>query len=558
MSTMKLLKTTINDISHLEQHRVMEAKMAETDSAFPGQALSVLLSVNATLYSDFLTYFDDYLFDIDQTHQKLIEMRDAIHKSHDLLNDLFTNNINVSQLLPYFDWLQDGRTEFYQLYNGVKTIEPILLHLIEIIEQEFQNNENEQFRKEVTVLFDLLEEISESLLILKPIVTSLKNLFDTAIEFNEIFNDHMNSLDMEIEENLKKCIELQEINFTSPIRHNKPCFTLDQLVKMLSTNNSPEKELQIPALSSQETTIHEQFLQLRQSITPIEMSLKAVLPERLKNFEVRDIVNLEYLLRLLRKKYEYILGKYDLLQNEVLDLKYVLVDEKWTIIFENLNDELRLMLKDIEKLLEKIHTEGVSHEIKTKFNEQLKNKSTTVNKTFNIIHKAIDSSLLTERIALDTDEHAKHWLQLQEEYEELKPISNIEEMSKLSTDFTDLKINDATSEKPSSNRSSIGALLFKRMNIKPILVKEEPSNEENPFYDAKQIKVVRTSLNFNNVPELSFNQKKQATDEAERFKHYLKCKTKIIGGDKIYHKTILFDLKDNWTKNPFHKLKIPS
>ena len=118
MSTMKLLKTTINDISHLEQHRVMEAKMAETDSAFPGQALSVLLSVNATLYSDFLTYFDDYLFDIDQTHQKLIEMRDAIHKSHDLLNDLFTNNINVSQLLPYFDWLQDGRTEFYQLYNG--------------------------------------------------------------------------------------------------------------------------------------------------------------------------------------------------------------------------------------------------------------------------------------------------------------------------------------------------------------------------------------------------------------------------------------------------------
>lgn len=563
--------------------------MTEELKGFPHERLSISLRSNSQQYQDILLFFDDYQFDLDSTNQHLCSLAELLLKSHTLLAELFSDDVSVSQLLPYFDWIQEGRSEFYQLFNGIKTIEKVLLHLMEIIEEEFGCNEDELFQKELTALFDLLEEISDTLVSIKPIISSLKNLFDTAIEFNEIFKDHMNSLDEEIENNLSKCIELQEQNFESPVRHNKPTFTLDQLIKTLSSTNSPTKGLQIPAFSPSEQKIHEKLTQLEDSSAPIDLSLKHVLSERLDNFETRDVVNLEYLMRLLRKKYQYILDKYELLQVELRDLKQAIVDEKWVLIFTTLNDELRIMLKDVEKLLLKVGNPDLSEQLKTKLHDQLRSKSYTIDKTFGIIYNALESSILNESIATVTNEHAEKWLQLNTKFEHLLPEHQNENdpnktITQLSNDISELRLNDAPSEKPGSNRSSIGAILFKKMNIKPVLVREGDENDSNsdnvkcdrhrysnPFFDPCQATKLspKKVLNFNKVPALSFEQQLSILGTLEsraydinRLKQYGKLPTRIprlpFQRQKIIpHRTILFNFDANWVKKDNHQLKFP-
>ncbi|QEU60353.1 Kar9 [Kluyveromyces lactis] len=563
--------------------------MAEEPKAFPHQRLSISLRSNSQQYQDILLFFDDYQFDLDSTNQRLCRLAELLLESHTLLADLFSDDVSVSQLLPYFDWIQEGRSEFYQLFNGIKTIEKVLLHLMEIIEEEFGCNEDEQFQKELTGLFDLLEEISDKLVSIKPIISSLKNLFDTAIEFNEIFKDHMNSLDEEIENNLSKCIELEEQNFESPVRHNKPTFTLDQLIKTLSSTNSPTKGLQIPAFSPLEQKIHEKLTQLEDSSAPIDLSLKHVLSERLNNFETRDVVNLEYLMRLLRKKYQYILDKYELLQVELRDLKQAIVDEKWVLIFTTLNDELRIMLKDVEKLLLKVGNPDLSEQLKTKLHDQLRSKSYTIDKTFGIIYNALESSILNESIATVTNEHAEKWLQFNTKFEHLLPEHQNENdpnknITQLSNDISELRLNDAPSEKPGSNRSSIGAILFKKMNIKPVLVREGDENDSNsdnvkcdrhrysnPFFDPCQATNLspKKVLNFNKVPSLSFEQQLSIVETIEsraydinRLKQYGQLPTRIPRlpfqtQKNIPHRTILFNFDANWAKKHNHQLKFP-
>lgn len=510
---------------------------------FSDQKLSDLLSKSAGQYQNLLSFFDDYEFDLEGTNHQLLELAQLLLDSYTLLNELFTDDINVSQLLPYFDWIQEGKNEFYQLNNGIKTVEKILLHLMKIIEEEFETNEDEQFRKDLSVLFDLIEELSDTLVSLKPITVSLKNLFDTAVEFNEIFKDHMNSLDMEIESNLKKCIELQEKTFISPVRHNKLTFSLDQLIKLLSSSNTPTKGLCVPAFSPLEQSIHDKLVELEEASSPIELSLNSVLSQRLDSFETRDVVNLEYLMRLLRKKYHYIIEKYDLLQQEIEDLKHAIIDEKWRLIFINLNDELRIMLRDTEKLLIKIANPDLSDEITSRFKEQLQVKTQTIDKTFTVIYTAIESLVLSESIATVTNEYAEKWLQLKTQYEEYIPEDNTKEeeeaqktINALSDNISELKLNDGPTEKPGSNRSSIGALIFKKMNIRPVIVQEKDerkygdetyessrssrstsstsstsstaSNGLNPFYEptsSHESKAPKV-LNLSKVPPLSFDE----------------------------------------------------
>lgn len=535
--------------------------MNGNEQIFPFQKLSALLAESAESSVRVISYFNDFQFQLDDTSKSLSEMQNTLEGSICLLERIAVEEVTVSQLLDYFDWIQEGRKEFYQLFGGLQTFEPILLHLMEIIEEEFQGNDEEKFRNQLSVLFDKLEHISDALVDTKPVVRSVKKIFDTAIEFNEIFKEHMNSLDLEIENNFRMCLEIQESNFSSPVRHNKPIYSLDQLVTMLSSNHTPGKDIQLPISSSIERSLRAKFLELTELVGLVEMSLTSVLQQRVENFGNHDISNIEYLRRLLQNKFKELLKKYEFLRNELAELKYVLIDQKWEIIFDNLNDELRSMLKDIEKLVDKVENQGISEEIRGKYRQQLRKKGETVDKTFGIIYRAIESSLLSERIAVTTNEQADKWLQLKEKCESTLPEEETpSEDLNITADLASLKLTDAPSEKPSSNRSSIGALLSRKMNIKPVLVKDDNNQLENPFYDLKEKGQKINELNFSLVPNLSFEtRKKTVLEQHQLFNHYLSQKTNIPGGEHIPHKrSILFKFNPNWNLRPHHQLRPPT
>lgn len=68
---------------------------------------------------------------------------------------MFEHDVLVSQMLEYFDWLQEGKSEFYTLYRNLIEVEPSLLRVVDLIEQELNEGMEES---NVARIFDLIED----------------------------------------------------------------------------------------------------------------------------------------------------------------------------------------------------------------------------------------------------------------------------------------------------------------------------------------------------------------------------------------------------------------
>lgn len=445
----------------------------------------------------------------DNLNVELTTLKKKLGEILGTLLNVFEHDVLVSQMLEYFDWLQEGKSEFYALYRSLIEVEPSLLRVVDLIEQELNEGMEES---NVARIFDLIEDCTYASADFKLQALSVKNLFDTAIEFNEIFKDHMNALDTEIEHNLQRCFEIQQRKFSSPVRHT-PSFTLDQLVTILSSSSGKD-ELKAPNLSTLDKELYDSYVELKSSIDPIERSLKDILLLRIKDFECRDVVNINYLCGLLEKKYMEILEKYEFLANELDDLKIELVDKRWNALFTNLNTELSCMLHDTDRLALKLETLGLSNRTKQKIIEQLGTKSKTIDKTFNIIYKALEASLLSNGMATTTNDLAGRWLDLKNKLDS-KSLLNAKAEENLSSKMEKLSVGDPDRHAGEAIKrekhisGGVGAMLFKRMNIKPVLVDQTPKSakQENPFYDNTQpcINTKATRLSFTDIPCLPFN-----------------------------------------------------
>lgn len=464
-----------------------------------------------------LTMIEDTSEWTDSLPDLISTLWDQLSNFKDYLATVFTLDVPLDQIGDQLLLLPSHKTDFNRLVGTISRIEPALLHLLDILENERKNSEETQ---SFDYLLDLIENCtlvaSEKDVWLRP----SKLILDSSLEYNEILKDHIETLQSVIERNIELCFEIQEDRFSSPVRHT-PSFTLKQLIRLLSTN-SDGSEVKLPTFSSVEEALCKKFLALKHSIPPIETSLTVILPERIRDYGSREIPNIDHIASLLDDKKKHLLSKYRFMVDEVRELKTELIDKRWTVLFRNLNQELSSILNEIEALQSKIAHYDHGLAINSKLRDQLEKKTKTVTKTFNVTYKALEFSLLEPEVASETNALAQKWLDLRPECDRILATIATEqdEIQSLSEKLQDLTMRSNTppAESNVSQRSNFGAFLMKKMNIRPVIIKGTPMSavKANPVYQHSPLKEKGSSMEgliLRTAPLLPYsNQQSSAED----------------------------------------------
>lgn len=425
---------------------------------------------------------------------------------------LFTLDIEESQVLDHLKRLQPNVDGYYTLVKTIDDIEIALSHLLDLLENDELTS---LYDWKVEMFVDLIDDCSNIATQLREWLQSRKEVIDAVLEYNEISVDHIDTLGHMIEKNIQTCFELQEVRFSSPVRH-APSFTLKQLVKVLSSYTE-SSEMKVPIFSNLEETICQRFLKLKHSVLPIEKSLVEILPQRIEHFSRRKVNNIEYLGFLMEESRRKLSSKHNIMVEEVTQLKIELIDKKWIILFQNLNHELTFIFEELELLQRKILEKEYEPAIQEKFKHQLRRKIRTVNKTFNAMEKAAELSLLDPVTGLETNELSRKWRKLKPVSEKiLNDVTNSENGNAADAIVTQLESLKVSSEMPPVEikaveipRNKFGAMLMKKMNIRPVIIAGSPASAEkiNPFYETSPDREKSNSpkeLVLSSVPPLPY------------------------------------------------------
>lgn len=449
-------------------------------------------------------------------HSKLIWLSKQLNSIKNEVIRLLDVSIDEAHILYFVKWLAEGKKTYYELSGVVNKVEPSLSHLLDLVEFVLASSGSV---REFDKLFDLIEDCTGLATELKVRLNSKMPLLEASLEFNEIFNDNINTLGTVIDMNINSCFELQEERFTSPVRH-PPSFTLKQVIRLLASYTDTA-EATIPTFSPVEELLSKNYLDIKRTVPPISKSLTEILPARIDHFSKRTVIHIGYLTRLLKEKHKEVLDKYSIMVKEVRELKRELVDKRWNLLFLNLNHELQSILDEIKLLESKVHDYENNLEIQEKVKEQLRSKTSTVTKTFSIIYRALEFSLLDVDIASTTNELAQRWLDMRPQNDRVLSSSSslVEETScdslssrlrSLSMGSTETAETEQSSVPPPPARGKFGALLLKKMNIKPVMVTSPTTNElNNPFIDnlplPKDEVISRSSsLSMEPIPPIAF------------------------------------------------------
>ncbi|CCE65595.1 hypothetical protein TPHA_0M00170 [Tetrapisispora phaffii CBS 4417] len=450
-----------------------------------------------------------------------------------VINEIFISKINGknANTVVIIDSIIKNKSSIAVILGGIYEIEGVLNHILNLLEELI--SENSSNISDCNNIFNLIENCTKVEHDLKRQFNVIKPNLDISIEFYEIMNDHMGTLDKLVEKKIQETVSIQEEKFSSPIRH-APNFTLNEIIEILD-KNSYSNESKIPAFSPLEESLVERYLQLKEEIKPIELSLTEVLIKRINDFKNRDQNNIEALHALLLKHFKLLMDKYRFLVDEMRNLKLELIDRRWNIIFINLNNEISFLLESVESLQKKYTNNKASEILDKETNEklicQLSLKSKIVTKTFNVIYKAFEISLVDAGISKKTNNLAKKWLELRPLNDALilfsetesKEMQDNKEIQKLTNHLNNLTLNGELKENEEmalqpnldtikTPKKKIGAALLRKMNIKPIIITDTPPpsiEKDNPFFK-KNLDRMENSEGGNNEKGKDYNFKDQS------------------------------------------------
>ncbi|QLG74429.1 hypothetical protein HG535_0G03120 [Zygotorulaspora mrakii] len=394
---------------------------------------------------------------------------------------VFTLDVEEKIIYDHLKKVQGNIDTYYTLNKTIDDIEIALSRLLDLLDTSSGITGHDWTLES---LVDLIEDCSNAAIELRVGLESRKSVVDAVLEYDEISVDQIETLESLIGKNIQTCFELQEVRFSSPVRHT-PSFTLKELIRVLSSYNE-SSDLKIPTFSSLENSLCRRFLKLKDSILPIEKSLMEILPLRIDHFSSRTVTNIDKICTLMTARRVKLLPQFQLMVAEVDQLKVELIDKKWRIVFQNLIHELTFIFEELESLQKKMTEKKHEQDIQEKFRYQLKKKVRTITKTFSAIEKAVKLSLLDPDTMSKTEELSQKWNEMRPTSEQILAGVDHENKEYSESVVTKLKsLNVSSAIQPTEiPRNKFGSMLMKKMNIKPIMIAGSPASAEkvNPFY----------------------------------------------------------------------------
>lgn len=475
-------------------------------------------------------YFETFDFINDNLEPNLKLLNEDIQKFDLTLNSYYDPLPKENILKNYLNWIKDGKTNLDKLVNLMSKIDIFLNGILDIVEinlspkkskDNFDNN-----LIQYNTLIDLIDLCINRISKLKLTILLIKNQIDISTEFWDIFYDTMDTIHKLIKDQVKICFKLHEDKFSSPMRHT-PTFSLKKLIDLLN-NKTENLNYKLPTFSPIDEVIYREYMELITKLDPIEMSLMKILPERIKTFKTKNdnltISNNNDIIKFIKNlgknldfKFDKILIEYKFMIQEVQDLKRELIDKRWNILFINLVNEIEFLIEEIKLIMDKFNNFRKrlnDRKISEQLIKLLNNKSDVIDKTFKVINKAIELSLLNGNIIKRINSLNLTW---QEKKDKVKLL--IEEQSttndltriysnnsrKKNSIFLDstminsnsgstrssiyfnnnnnmneLELKTSKSDKRISSGNRIGVALLNKMNYQPVIVTGTPFSAEKP------------------------------------------------------------------------------
>ena len=395
--------------------------MISEDKAILDSAVGRITSVLSTL-NEIKDVTDAFYDGITRLYDELYNMNKVLAEHLRLdVDNLLNDMANIASL----------RDIFVDVSAQFEKVEPTLCDLVDVLDKDDGHLDDNTMHMDTATVAQLIKECNEVTVNNKSMMKSIKDIVGTYLDFNEISENHLKTLDDIVKESLNQLFEIYEERNGSPIRHF-PSFTLDKIVWLLSRDtshdnlrdakgrrvhsNQPhiEEEPKFPTFSESDMRIANKFLQLQRKIIPIDKSLIEILPQRMQLFDSRTFKYTDNLLVILNKKYDEVMINYNYLSKELRALKLELMDNRWNLIFDNLNRELSNRILYVRRNYEDLKSCKFSTLVQDKQKKKLDQDTRIISKTFNTIYKALEFSLLRTDIASETNNLAEEWIALRE------------------------------------------------------------------------------------------------------------------------------------------------
>lgn len=475
--------------------------------ASPSKKLSELLSESVDVLSSTARSLDNPKLDGD-VEKNLAKLQALWQFLKDVLSSNFDDKCSPAELLDRFEWMQKSKKQFYMLCQEVADFDSKLEELLKIIEHNLAKG---SVGENPELLFESFEGCWSSLESFKPVLISSKAIFEAGLEFNEILNDHLGSLDMLVDENIEKCSEIRR--HTPSTEFNSGEFDKPKRVSTILLASADTGFSTLPRFPNDNEAI-DSFIAVGESMNLLEGNLRLVPSTKIETFTGRKIHNKEFLSKILHQKHHTISLKYETLVAAYVSLKSDLVDTRWQFMFQVLNDsiagdidQVRDILLDSSRTATHIHNAN-----------RLLALSSTIEKNFNIIYQALSYSVLTIEITEKANELASQWLALQSEIDLLDLKENYDQDIAVGLRRLSLKSTGSEDSRRSEPQSKgVGALLLQRMNIKPVIIQNTPTSVEkrNTNY-ANKMAPQSAAINLYEVPVLKLPEASTGSGEENK------------------------------------------
>lgn len=298
---------------------------------------------------------------------------------------LIFNQIQLSNIEDHkrLEWYFEGREQLYDLNRKLQSIDSIISKLLMVLELPI-NAKHLQYNH----LLSKCEEITDLLLDVKKFVIIMKKKTDISINYKELNDITISSLNNEINDCSQIFSKLQNLTLSSP-QQTINTLNLQEIVHKMQINKESihsMKSLVLPTFNDQDESIYTEYLNLEQKLEPLKVSIN-FLPLRIEEFlnlcgdsfptAVVDINN----------KFGELIDNWDRLIIGLENFKSHTIDPKWDQIFS-------FLIIEIEKIVDSLLKE---FELKTnrKITKRIGENYKLCSNTITMIRKSITEKLVT-------------------------------------------------------------------------------------------------------------------------------------------------------------------
>lgn len=354
------------------------------------------------------------------------------------------NQIKISNIEDRvkIDWYYEGREQLYELNKNLLDIDSIISRLLMVLELPV-NSKNLQYNH----LLSKCEEVTDLSLDVKKLVIIMKKKTDISINYMELNDSTITTLNNEITDCIRMFSKLQDATLSSP-QQTINTFNLQEIVHKMQINKESMRSMKsiiLPTFNDQDESIYHEYSSLESKLEPLKVSIN-FLPLRIEEFLNLCGDSFPDAIFVINEKFGKLIDNWDSLIMGLEKFKVHTIDPKWDKIFSFLISEIE---KIIDSLLNEFQTKA-----NRKINKRIGENYKLCSNTITLVRKSITERLITntETVNSYNDNLLVKWrdlnqcLVLNQNYDDISNYTNNE--------FSGLKTLRTTRNLSSPSRSA--------------------------------------------------------------------------------------------------------